>query len=186
MRAGSRGVGVLYATTMLMGVGLAIAQPALPTLVRQWMPSRTGLATAAYSSGMVVGPIAPVSLSLPFLLPLVGGWPGVLAAWSLPVLLIAAVIFFVAPNRSHHQARSVGPSSIKWNSSLVWRLGFIFAGTNSVYFGGNAFLPGYLTVAVRPDVLAAFNLGQLPATFLLGMAAQRLERKSGHLYLPAS
>jgi CP family cyanate transporter-like MFS transporter len=181
MRAGSRGVGVLYATTILMGAGLAIAQPALPTLVRQWMPSRIGLATAAYSNGMVVGPIAPVSLSLPFLLPLVGGWPGVLAAWSLPVLVIAAVIFFVAPNRSHHHATSVGPSSIKWNNSLVWRLGFIFAGTNSVYFGGNAFIPGYLAGAVRPDlispVLAAFNLGQLPATFLLGMAAQRLERK---------
>ena len=67
MRAGSRGVGVLYATTILMGAGLqSHSPPAYPRSTG--MPSRIGLATAAYSNGMVRGPIAPVSLSLPFLL----------------------------------------------------------------------------------------------------------------------
>jgi MFS transporter, CP family, cyanate transporter len=180
MRAESRGTAFLYVMTIIMGAGLAMAQPALPTLVRHWMPAHIGLGTATYSNGMVLGPIAPVALSLPFVLPLTGGWPGVLAFWSLPVLLIAAILFAGAPGDARPAAARLPP--IKWNNSLVWRLGLIFAGTNATYFCSNAFIPGYLEGAGRPDlisgVLAAFNLGQLPATFLVGLSARRLERKA--------
>jgi CP family cyanate transporter-like MFS transporter len=180
MRAESRGTAFLYVMTVVMGAGLAIAQPALPTLVRHWTPAHIGLGTATYSNGMVLGPIAPVALSLPFVLPLTGGWPGVLAFWSLPVLLIAAILFAAAPGETRPAAARLPP--IKWNNSLVWRLGLIFAGTNTTYFCSNAFIPGYLESAGCADlisgVLTAFNLGQLPATFLVGLAARRLERKA--------
>jgi CP family cyanate transporter-like MFS transporter len=50
-----------------------------------------------------------------------------------------------------------------------------------MYFGSNTFLPDYLTVHGRPDLisaaLTALNFGQLPASFLLLGLASRLERR---------
>jgi CP family cyanate transporter-like MFS transporter len=180
LRAESRSTLFLYAMTVLMGAGIAIAQPALPTLVRAWLPAHISLGTASASNGMVLGPMAPVALSV-MLIPLVGGWPGVLAFWSLTLLLIAAVLFIAAPRPARPQRAASGPAPPIWSNSLVWRLGLMFAGTNSGYFCVNAFIPGYLASAGRPDlisaVLAAFNLGQLPATLLIAAAGGRLERR---------
>ena len=53
-------VAALLASTTIMSLGIAIAQPALPVLVREWLPSRIGFGTAAYSNGMVIGCLLPV------------------------------------------------------------------------------------------------------------------------------
>src|SRR5881397_3812108 len=42
----------LYAATILMSAGIAIMQPALSPLVRQWMPQRVSFGTALYSNGL--------------------------------------------------------------------------------------------------------------------------------------
>ena len=39
----------------LMGFGIAILQPAMPTLVRAWAPTRIWLANAVYTNGMMIG-----------------------------------------------------------------------------------------------------------------------------------
>src|SRR5579884_1871199 len=45
-----RGVGssavVLFGMTLFMGAGVAVCQPSLPSLVRQWLPRSPGLGTA--------------------------------------------------------------------------------------------------------------------------------------------
>jgi CP family cyanate transporter-like MFS transporter len=48
-------VSVLYAATVVMGVGVAIMQPALPSLVPQWMPRRLSFGSAVYTNGLLVG-----------------------------------------------------------------------------------------------------------------------------------
>src|SRR5205085_9908679 len=45
----------LYAATIVMGAGVAIMQPALPPLVRQWLPKRVSFATALRSEERRVG-----------------------------------------------------------------------------------------------------------------------------------
>jgi len=37
-----------------MGVGVAVSQPAFPSLVREWFPRRIAIATAVYSNGILV------------------------------------------------------------------------------------------------------------------------------------
>ena len=56
-----------------MGAGIAIAQPAMPPVVRAWLPDRIGFATAVYTNGFLIGATAAAALSLPLVLPLVGG-----------------------------------------------------------------------------------------------------------------
>src|SRR5262249_58677314 len=63
---------VLYATTIVMGAGIAIMQPALAPLVRQWLPKRVSFATALYTNGLLVGETLAVLLTIPVVLPLAG------------------------------------------------------------------------------------------------------------------
>ena len=48
-------------------------QPAMPTLVREWLPRRIAFGTIAYSSGMLIGAMFATVFTIPFVLPLVGG-----------------------------------------------------------------------------------------------------------------
>src|ERR1043166_1699699 len=83
----------LYAATIVMAFGVAIMQPALPPLTRQWLPDRVGFATAVYSNGLLIGEIVPTALTIPLVLPLVSGsWRLAFVVWAVPPALIALVV----------------------------------------------------------------------------------------------
>jgi CP family cyanate transporter-like MFS transporter len=168
-----------------MAAGVAIMQPALPALVRLWAPQRIGFATAVYSNGLLVGEILPVLLMIPLVLPLVdNSWRLGLAVWSLPVLLIAALVAVTLPAQDKPAATAAAATPPRWwpdwRNGLIWRLGLTFGSVNAMYFGSNTFLPDYLTSHGRADLvsasLSALNFGQLPASILLLALAGRLER----------
>ena len=93
-----RDIFALYAATVVMSAGIAIMQPALPPLVRQWLPRHVGLGTALFTNGLLVGETLPVMVTIPFVLPLVdGSWRAALAIWALPLVLIALVTAVLAP-----------------------------------------------------------------------------------------
>jgi MFS family permease len=71
-RAAVTDIWTLYAATLAMGFGVAIFQPAFPTLVRVWSPSRAWLANAVSTNGMLMGVTFTAALSIPVVLPLVG------------------------------------------------------------------------------------------------------------------
>ena len=184
LRAASANYAMLLVTTILMSIGVAIMQPIMPSAVREWMPQRIALGTAVYTNGLLVGETLPVWLTIPMILPIVSGaWRPALAAWSLPVVLVAVVVALLAP-RSTQTSAGDRPEKWQpdWHTGLVWRLGLLFLGIGSMYFTTNAFLPIYLKTAGREDLIAgaltALNLGQLPASFLLLATADRLERRA--------
>jgi CP family cyanate transporter-like MFS transporter len=175
----------LFAATFAMGIGIAVMQPAFPSIVRVWMPERVGLATAVYSNGLLVGEAISASLTIPVVLPMVGGnWRASLVAWSVPVFAIAAVTYAYART---HERRSDVPAARggawwpDWRSPLTWRLGFIAGGCSSLYFAANAFLPDYLRHLGRADLigaaLSALNWVQIPASLLLLALSRRLMRR---------
>jgi CP family cyanate transporter-like MFS transporter len=176
----------LYTATIVMGAGISIMQPALPPLVRQWLPRRVSFATALYTNGLLVGETLAVMLTIPVVLPLAGNsWRWALAIWGVPLIVIALLTALLAPTGTDGQANRVrAPASgwPDWSNPVIWKVSFIFGAINSVYFCTNAFLPGYLTGAGRPDLIAAtltaLNLGQLPASFVLLRIAGKLENRA--------
>ena len=186
LRGAFLNVWTLYAATVLMSAGIAIMQPALPPLVRQWLPQRVSFATAVFTNGLLVGETVAVMLTIPLVLPIVNGsWRGAFAIWSIPIFLIAALTILLAPRPGKSiPAASAPPRSWwpNWRNKQIWRLGFVFGSVNSVYFGSNAFLPGYLTEVGRGDLigatLTALNLGQLPASMALLAISSRIERRA--------
>jgi CP family cyanate transporter-like MFS transporter len=177
---------MLYLTTFVMGVGIAFMQPALPALVREWLPERVGLGTAAFTNGIVVGVALVAALTIPVVLPLVGqSWRLDLVVWASPVLATAVLLLFFAdrpaaqPGREKLSARIWWPD---WRSPLIWLLGLTFGSNNALYFGSNAILPDYLVSLGRPDLVGAaigwLNSAQLVASFFLLAAAERLHRRA--------
>lgn len=171
----------LYVTTVIMAAGIAVMQPSLPPTVRQWVPDRIGFATAVYTNGLLCGEIFPVALAA-LILPLLGGsWRASLVLWSIPLVVIAIVIFLFQPGGNGAPASRHRLWMPDWRDPLVWKIGIIMSGANQLYFCSNAFLPGYLLQTGRTDLigpaLTALNLGQLPASFVLLAMASRWERK---------
>ena len=141
-----RGLGpstvVLFSATFFMGLGVAVSQPAFPTLVREWFPTRTALATAAFSNGILVGETIPTALTTPVgVLPLVhGDWRWALVAWSAVVIVAAVAIALNAP--ASGSRRSAPPRWWpSWLEGQVIRIGFVMGMASAVYFGTNAYIP---------------------------------------------
>jgi MFS transporter, CP family, cyanate transporter len=170
----------LDAATVLVGLGVAIMQPAMPPLVRLWVPHQVGFGTAVYTNGLLVGEILPVALTLPFIVPLTGGgWRWSLVVWGGLVVAIAIGVAAFAPHGKQQELAILRPRAWpNWRNSLIWRLGLIFGSVNSIYFATNSFLPVYLASAGRngaiSGALTALNLGQLPASLILLAMADRL------------
>ncbi len=184
LRGTSTSAAALFATTMVMGTGVAVMQPAMPTVVREWLPGHVGFGTAVYTNGLLVGELAPVSLTIPFILPLVDeSWRAALAVWAVPVALTVLLVVAFGPRTDRHVGgRGAVAWWPNWRDPLVWQLGVLFGSINSLYFATNAFLPGYLTAAGRADLvsgaLTALNVSQVPASLLLLMTVRRLQGKA--------
>src|SRR5579862_3160279 len=179
-------VWTLYAAVIATGFGVAIMQPGLPTLVREWLPTRIALGTIAYTTGMLMGTLLTTGLTIPLMLPLVGGsWRLDLVAWAVPALLIAPVFYLLSPKGNDHPKIGKG-TGVRWmpdfKDPLVWLLGLTFGSNNSPFFGTNAFLGDYLASAGKADLLGAalgwLNGAQVVAPVILLLLANRLQRRA--------
>jgi CP family cyanate transporter-like MFS transporter len=174
------GAGVLFVATFAMGVGIAIMQPALPAVVREWAPNRVALGTAVYLNGLLVGEALSASLTIPVVLPLVGNsWRASLVAWAVPVLVIGLLSAFASRGEKLSRVGEVPrlwwPD---WRDPMTWKLGLLSGFSSSLYFATNAFLPDYLRWRGHPELLGsaltALNWAQLLASFLLVVFAERM------------
>ena len=179
-------VWLLYVATIAMGFGIAIMQPAMPTLVREWLPRRIGLGAAVTTNGMLGGATLAAAVSIPLVLPLVGqSWRLDLLAWAAPVLLTALLVLALAP-RARPPAGVASENGRRWwpdwTNPLIWLLGLTFGSNNALFFAANAFLPDYLVSIGRADLTGAalgwMNGSQLIASTLLLLTAGYLQGRA--------
>ncbi len=175
----------LFAATALTGFAVAVLQPALPSLVRAWVPARVPLGTAVYTNGMVSGATSGPAFTIPLVLPLVGGsWRLDLVLWSALIGVIALMLAAFAPRVAEAPSSGLAAPDRwwpNWKDPLIWWLGIGFGATNTAYFGANAFLPDYLVAIGRPDLMAQtlgwLNGSQLITSFALLWLAGRAHRR---------
>jgi MFS transporter, CP family, cyanate transporter len=177
-----RGVGpsapLLFAMTLCMGAGIAICQPTMAALVRQWFPRAVTRATGFWSNGLLVGELLAASLTLPLVLPLVGTWEASFVVWSVPVFVTALLVMLLTPHEHADTHLFRGAAIPDWRSGRLWRLGILQASASFVYFGGNTFIPDYLHAQDHAELvgfaLTALNGGQVPASFVIGLVPLRV------------
>ena len=178
-----RGLGpsrpMLFAMTFLMGAGVSVMQPALPSLLSRWFPGAAAMATAVYANGLLIGETLAAGFTIALVVPLAGGsWSVTLALWAVPVALTAALIAALTPEEGHGGGGGLLRWWPNWRDPFVWRVGLMQSGCGTIYFGANAFIPDYLHAIGRGDLtglcLGVLNAGQLPASFLILLFARRL------------
>jgi MFS transporter, CP family, cyanate transporter len=185
-RSAAIDVWTLYAAAIATGFGVAIMQPGMPTLVRQWLPHRIALGTIAYTSGMLMGAMFATVLTIPLVLPLAGGsWRLDMVLWAIPAILIVPVFYFLSPKEDGRYAAGDtigGRWWPDWRDPLIWFLGIVLGSNNSAYFSTNAFLGDYLASTGKPELLgpalAWLNGAQIVTPFLLLFMAERIQRRA--------
>jgi CP family cyanate transporter-like MFS transporter len=183
-RAAVTDIWTLYAATLAMGFGVAIFQPAFPTLVRIWAPRRAWLANALSTNGMLMGVTFTAALSIPVVLPLVGqSWRYDLLIWSVPGLITTVLYIAAAPRRRTGTAGRPAAASQwmpDWRSRELWLLGIGLGANNALFFASNAFVPDYLTHTGRGDMIGVtlgwLNGAQLIGSFMMLFMTERLQR----------
>ncbi len=178
-------VWTLYAASIATGFGVAIMQPGVPTLTREWLPTRIALGTVSYTGGMLIGSMFAASLTIPLVLPLVGGsWRLDLLVWAALALLIIPIFLLLSP-KDGSQPGSTSKLGGRWwpdfKDPLVWLLGLAFGSNNSPFFATNAFLGDYLAshgkFGLLGSALGWLNGAQIVAPFVLLFMASRLQRR---------
>lgn len=162
----------LFVGMGIIGIGIAIANVLLPSLVKREFPSQVAAMTSAYALSAGVGAAVASSSAVP----LAAGLPGDGWIWSLAAVIIfplAAIIAWLPQLRksfapSQHIAQ---PQTGRiWHSALAWQV-TLFLGLNSVvYYTVTAWLPTILVAAGYSDVAA----GSLHGVAQLATAAPGL------------
>jgi len=160
---------MLFAFTVVLALGIAVAQPAMPSLAQAWFPTRIGRAIAIYSNGLLVGEVIAASITLPLLLAPFG-WQVALAVWAVPTAIVLALWLTVTP-ASKGAVATAAAWIPDWRSGRMLRVGLLMGGASLVYFGMNSWIPDTLDArhahALIPLTLGALNAMQLPVSFWL-------------------
>jgi MFS transporter, CP family, cyanate transporter len=177
-------VPVLFSSTFLMGIGVAVTQPAFPAMVREWFPRRIAIATAVYSNGILIGETLPTALTTPVgVLPLANGdWRWALASWSVLVLISAVAIVALAPTRTS-MPRTSSRWWPEWRENQTLRIGIVMGMASATYFGANAYIPDFLEQTGRhaliSPALALLNGSQLLTAPAVALWPQLLTGRAG-------
>ncbi len=183
LRAMATGVPTLLAFSLLFGVGIGVAQPALPRLIRAAFRDRVGYATGVYTSGLIAGQVLAASISGPLLVPALG-WRGALALWG--VLAAAALVpWRLLGPRDLPLAAAVVPEVAgraawaPWRDTRIWVISLLYVGQGLTYLLLATWLPAIygdldLDAAGSGARLALLTGSCLPAGLLLPALSDRI------------
>ncbi|OJS98677.1 CynX/NimT family MFS transporter [Marinobacter nauticus] len=161
----------LMVASAVMGLGVAMMQPALPALLPRWLaPHHLALGSAIYMNGMLMGEFIGAGITLPVLMPLLdNSWRATLLAWSLPALLVAAALFLPKRDLARPVRRSAWLPD--WKNPLTLRIGLLLGLSGSMFFGLNAYMGNLLEQQGHfeklADALFWYNFAQVVASLLM-------------------
>jgi CP family cyanate transporter-like MFS transporter len=139
---GTGTTGGLFAASMLAGLAVAVAQAALPILIRTRYPGATGPLTGAYSMALPLGATLAAALAVPLAELLGDSWERSLASWAL--LALPAVGVALALGASRVTLIEGPPSAPLRLQPLAWSVGLYFGIQSAGFYAGLAWLPEIL------------------------------------------
>lgn len=180
-------VTVLFATTILVGVGIALIQALLPTLVEKYFPSRVALVTGLYTASLISGAAIAAGATAP-LERVFGSWPAALASWG--VLGVVAAVVWGPVVRGRRPATTdesdreetvegkVNATQLPWRSRWAWVLALFYGGSAFLYFATLTWLaPFYQTLGWSEELsgflLTVFTVAEIGGTLGVALLTDR-------------
>jgi CP family cyanate transporter-like MFS transporter len=172
--------GVLFGTTLVAGVGIAVAQSLLPAVVKGWFPDRAAFVTGLYTVGITGGLALAALTTVPIERTLGGFWPGALAAWSL-FAAVAVVFWLLLTARARSVSRpevAYERARLPWRSGRAWSVALFFGAESCLFFSSLTWLaPLYIDRGLDEGhtglLLAVFALVRVPSAFVFPALADR-------------
>lgn len=176
--------------TVLMSLGIALAQTAVPALARRWFPAYIGFVTALFSDGLIIGEAVAAGITVPIMVHFWGrdAWTATLILWGVPVVALLVFWLWLAPRvprRSFSAERAATQATAKDTTPTVERtrvnalhLGIMVGAGSLIYFGMNGWIASYNQAIhhadLTPAALTILNVAQLPSSLGVTFFAQRL------------
>jgi CP family cyanate transporter-like MFS transporter len=169
----------LFAGTVLAGIGIAIANVLVPSVVKSRFERTAGPVMGSYVAALTAGAALAAGLTVPLEQRL--GWQGALAVWALPALLALIVLATALVGQST-------PSSVRGREGnirgllrdrLAWQVTLYMGLQSFVFYAGLAWLASILrddgyAPGAAGALLAVFALGGIPAALLVPVLAERM------------
>ena len=175
---------VLAFSALLAGVGIALAAGLVPSVVRDQLPQRVGMATGVWTGAMMTGAALGGALTVPLAL-WWGSWQAALAFWSVPALIGLIVWWRVEGLRDAPGAQArpaVSLRAMPWRSRPAWAVtGFLL--TNSVVFYtllawlAPSFVDRGWSQEDAGFLFGAFTVSQVLAALTMPYAAERFRAR---------
>ncbi|KRE59670.1 CynX/NimT family MFS transporter [Paenibacillus sp. Soil750] len=148
------GVSLLLVGTTMAGMGIAVGNVLLPSLLNRYFPNRLGFMTGIYTVSMnLTGSIASAS-SIPIARSLGWGWEKTLALWGILAILTASYWLYCIRARQHVTSADNKSTKEKrislWRYKLSWQI-TLYLGLQSFFF--------YVVMAWLPDIAAERGIG---------------------------
>jgi MFS transporter, CP family, cyanate transporter len=174
----------LFAGTIVAGIGIAIGNVIVPSIVKSRFERSAGPMTGAYVAALTAGAALAAGLTVP--LERRFGWEAALAVWALPavaafVVLGVALIRDRAP--SSIQGREGGVRGLL-RDKLAWQVTLYMGVQSLVFYAGLAWLAAILrddgySAGAAGALLAVYALGGIPSALLVPVFAARMRDQRG-------
>lgn len=172
----------LFGGTILLGLGIALGNVLLPSLIKRDFPLRTGVMTGIYSVSMNIFAAIASGISVPMAGQLHSGWRGSLLTWG--ILAVLSVLAWLPQLKYRHdamQAQVSGKSSV-WTSKIAWQVTIVMGLQSFVFYSIVAWLPEILTErGMSPSasgwMLSLMQVFSVPVTFIVPILAARFKNQ---------
>ncbi|MGO4966988.1 CynX/NimT family MFS transporter [Bacillus paralicheniformis] len=186
----------LFAGTALIGVGIAISNVLLPSLIKHKFPDKAGIMTSYYTTAMSIFAALASGISIPLSHGLAWGWSASLMVWA--GLAFVAILIWVPQLRYHDTGnRTVSlktDGQTVWRSKIAWQVTFFMGIQSFLFYCTIAWLPEILrshgmSMSLAGWMLSLMQFASLPSTFLTPVLAGRFRNQKsivlalGILYL---
>ena len=144
-RAAAFHVGMLFASTFFIGVGIGLIQPTLPKIVREIFPRRIGFATAIYSNGFTIGALVAAAFTVPVLLPIAGdaAWRGVFALWTAPAAIVTLLVIFWRVPVARSMVSGIVNLRQAARDPAAWIIAYLYFAQSAIFYTLSSWLPTF-------------------------------------------
>lgn len=178
----------LFVGTLIMGVGIAIANVLLPSIIKSKFPKTFGKIMSIYSLVLVISAAIGAGVSVPLALSLHLGWKNTLAIWA--IVAVVAIVFWLphlkGRRRYQNQKTPTGVNIPIYKYATSWWI-TLFMGTQSlIFYSVIAWFPSILIekgfdIHFASNMTLLYQLCSMPIALLAPMLIARIRNKHKHI-----
>lgn len=178
----------LFAGTAVLGVGIAIGNVLIPSIIKLKFSENVGRMTSVYTSSMCVFAAVGAGVSVPLASGLDLGWKNTLALWLI-LTLITLCIWWPQVKISNSAAKRSTTANVPaesslsiWKSKTAWFVTAFMGIQSLLFYSMVAWLPTIIvskgmTQTFAGNMALAYQLVALPATLAVPMLCDKFKNQ---------